>query len=78
MKHSVTVQTEHYRGYQIETRDARGEGWIVRIASWEGVAPGGTILRSASPHGLAVLLGEARELIDAALAMSGSGLSSVG
>jgi len=67
MKRSVSVQVEHYRGYQIETRDSRDQGWVVSISSWDGVQPAGTILRSASPLALAALLSQARDRIDAAL-----------
>jgi hypothetical protein len=78
MKRSVSVQTEHYRGFQIETRDTRGEGWLVRISSSDGTAPGGTILSSASPLALAALLSEARDRIDSALLMAGEEASATG
>ncbi|MEI6159230.1 MAG: hypothetical protein WCP77_05285 [Roseococcus sp.] len=71
MKRSRAVQTEHYRGYQIETRDSRDGGWVVAISSWEGIQPAGTVLRSESPLALAGLLSMAREQIDTALAQVG-------
>ncbi len=67
MQRSVSVQIEHYRGYQIETRDARDGGWVISISAWDGIQPAGTILRSASPLALAALLSRARDQIDAAL-----------
>jgi len=70
MKRSKFVQLEHYRGYQIETRDCRNGGWVVSISAWEGVQPAGTVLRSDSPLALAGLLSMARERIDTALAHS--------
>jgi hypothetical protein len=40
VKRSVTVQTEHYRGYQIETRDPRGRGWSSRSSPPTAGSPG--------------------------------------
>ncbi|MEI6158951.1 MAG: hypothetical protein WCP77_03880 [Roseococcus sp.] len=74
MKRSKPIQLEHYRGYQIETRDARDGGWVVSISSWEGLQPAGTVLRSDSPLLLAGLLSMARERIDAALAQGDPGV----
>jgi hypothetical protein len=71
MKRSKPIQLEHYRGYQIETRDSRDGGWVVSISSWEGLQPAGTVLRSESPLALASLLSASRERIDAALAQVG-------
>ncbi len=68
VKRSVTVQFEHYRGYQIETRDPREGGWIIAIYSPAGIEPAGAVLRSADPRALADLLSAARLRIDAALA----------
>lgn len=74
MKRSKTVQLEHYRGCQIETRDLRDGGWVVSISSWEGLQPAGTVLRSDSPLALVGLLSMARERIDAALAQGDPGV----
>ena len=74
MKRSKAVQLEHYRGYQIETRDSRDGGWVVSISSWEGAQPADTVLRSDSPLALAGLLSMARERIDAALARGDAGV----
>lgn len=73
MKHTVSVQLEHYRGYQIETQDSRDGGWVVCISSWDGVVPAGTVLRSSSPLALAMLLSDARDRIDAALVVDTAG-----
>jgi hypothetical protein len=74
MKHTVSVQIEHYRGYQIETRDSRDGGWVVSISSWDGVQAAGTVLRSPSPLALGALLTQARDRIDAALALADAGV----
>jgi len=74
MQRSKAVQIEHYRGYQIETRDSRDCGWVVSISSWEGVQPAGTVLGSDSSLALAGLLSVARERIDAALAQGDPGV----
>lgn len=75
MKHTVSVQIEHYRGYQIETRDPRDGGWVVSISSWDGVQPAGTVLRSSSPLALGALLAQARDRIDAALVLADAGVA---
>jgi hypothetical protein len=74
MQRSKAVQLEHYRGYQIETRDLRDGGWLVSISSWEGVEPAGTVLRSDLPLALAGLLSMARERIDSALVRGDPGV----
>lgn len=74
MQRNVSVQIEHYRAYQIETRDSRDGGWVVSISSWDGVQPAGTVLRSSSPLALVTLLAQARDKIDAALVLADAGV----
>lgn len=68
MQNMRQVEIRTYRGWHMEVLDDGGDGWAVKV--YDPYGPDHELLRSRTPHGLAVLLEEAETRVDRRLSIA--------